>query len=569
MAKRVLTLDGDDQSHFFLLLQAGALSVGTDPEAGGLVLQDVRVRHIRCEVEIEDGPVVVHGDPAAPAGRELHGSEAMPVAAAKLRVSLTGEAAPEPVAVVAARVAPAAEMRAPAAAAATAAPAAVSPAIAPQPVLARRLLVIDGADQGRSYPVPTSGRILIGRTPRVADIVLHDLYVSRVHSQLQIDGERVVVTHVEGPGGTIINGKKVTEQELRLGDILRIGNSHLRFELGQAEVRTETESADDVGTYTGSPALGVPAASPRNGPPASPTGPATAEAPTDALIKLEGQVLSHFQFGALLGRGQTGLIFRAHHRQSNQPVAVKVLAPDFPSSDAEQQTFVRTLKAITPLRHPHLVTLHGGGRTGPYCWIAREFVEGENLAAAVARNQIEGQPSWKLACRVAVHLGRLLDFLEQRRVPCTKITPTNVLVQNETRVTKLADLLLDQALQGSRLRALNWQRQRVAELPYRAPEQTEPSLAIDHRASLYGLGAVLYYVLLGRPPFSANSGHDLIAAIRSAELVRPTKVLRDIPPPFEAAILRLLARRPDDRFPSAAEMLTVVEPIANMHEIPV
>src|SRR5205085_9366608 len=128
--------------------------------------------------------------------------------------------------------------------------------------------------------------------------------------------------------------------------------------------------------------------------------------PADALIKLENQVLGHYQFGALLGRGQSGLVFRAHHRQTNHPVTTKVLSPDFPNGDAELQHFIKALKSVAALRHPHLVTLYAAGKTGPYCWLAREYVDGESLQALIGTHRVDGKAAWKRACRIAVHLGR-------------------------------------------------------------------------------------------------------------------------------------------------------------------
>src|SRR5262249_31729682 len=150
--------------------------------------------------------------------------------------------------------------------------------------------------------------------------------------------------------------------------------------------------------------------------------------------------LGHYQFGALLGRGQSGLVFRAHHRQTNQPVTVKVLSDDFPQSDAELQNFVRVLKVVAPLRHPHLVTLYAAGKTGPYCWIAREYIEGESLAAQIGRLLPEGKLGWKRACRVAVQLGKVLDYLHEHKVMHGNLTPANVLIQNDTKMVKLADV---------------------------------------------------------------------------------------------------------------------------------
>ena len=562
MPRRVLVIDGDDKKHFFLSMLDGMLTVGTDPSNPEIAVRDLRAVRIHCEVEVDadaDAVVAIRQQAALGAGKrqEIHTGEAMHVGHSHVKLATTHDPAPEaesPAYGDFTLTAPEEKPAVPAAATSTA---------TATGGLVRRLLVIDGADQGRSFPLNSLGITSIGKSPKHAHIVLHDLYVARVHCELAVEEGRVVVTHREGQASTQINGKPITHQELQIGDVLRVGNSHLRFEMGVVEKRLPEETVDDLETYataTGS-APAKPAAAGSGSHPVLPPSPA------DALIKLEHQILGNYQFGALLGRGQSGLIFRAHHRQSNQPVTVKVLSPEFPADDAELQHFIKALKSVAALRHPHLVTLYAAGKTGPYCWIAREYVEGESLQAVTGPLPIEGKPAWKRACRVAVHLGRVLDFLHQSRVFHGNITSANVLIQNGTKTTKLADLMLHQAIADSALAASIAHRKRLAELPYCAPEQLTSGMPKDACTDLYSVGAVLYTQLTGQPPYAGETADAIVRHIQAGRLMKPSKYARDVPPPFEAAIMKLLARQPEDRFQSAGDMLSVIEPIANMHEI--
>lgn len=558
MPTQRLVIDGDDNGSFVLCVHNGTLVLGPDAEHADLILDSLRVVRIHCEVEVADGPVLVGNDLAAtgaPArGHALHPGHALQLGHANVRLLQAASAAESHAAETSVDV--------------------PAPAATPEPQSAvdvpRRLLVVDGADRGASYPVPDNGRVTIGNNLKYAEIVLHDLYVARVHCELHCKHGKVVVAHKQGAGGTMINGKRINEQELHLGDVLRVGNSHLRFEVGVAEP-PDTRSEDDSGTFAVVSALRSGDSS--HATPAAGSGEAAATAqpsgPPDPLMQLQNQVLGQYQFGALLGRGLSGLVFRAHHRQSNQAATIKVLSPEFPKNDAELQNFIRVLKLVAPLRHPNLVTVHGAGKTGPYCWIAREFIDGDSLAALLGRLQAEGKLTWKRACRVAVQIGTALDFLHQHHIHPSRITPANILVARDSKATKLADLMLDEALKGSRLASVTHERRQLAELSYTAPEQVEPGTAADPPASLYSLGAVLYALLTGQPPYLGSSATEIIAHINEGKIAKPSRVLRDTPPPFEAAVLRLLARRPEDRFRSAAEFLDVVEPIANIHEIKV
>src|SRR5262249_38379558 len=136
----------------------------------------------------------------------------------------------------------------------------------------------------------------------------------------------------------------------------------------------------------------------------------------DELVGLEGQVLAHYRVGPLLGRGHAGLVFRAENVKSGQAVALKVLAPEFPAASAELQRFVQALKVLPSIQHAHLVTLYGAGKTGPHCWIAREYVEGEGASRLIRRIRDEGKYDWTRACRVVVHLGRALALLHKHKL---------------------------------------------------------------------------------------------------------------------------------------------------------
>jgi serine/threonine-protein kinase len=288
----------------------------------------------------------------------------------------------------------------------------------------------------------------------------------------------------------------------------------------------------------------------------------------DKLLELEDQVLGHFKIGALLGRGHSSLVFRALDQKNNQSVALKVLSPDFPKTDAELQRFVRAMKVLPQLAHTNLPVLYGAGRTGAYCWIAREHVEGESVARQVQRLK-EGAAKfdWTRACRVAVHLGNVLDFLHGHKVTHGNLTPRNILVRVSDRATKLADLMLNQALEGSQLQKAILGRKLVAELAYMPPEQTDPHAPATPVADLYALGAVLYALLTGEPPFSGETPKEVLTQVRTGKVAKPSRHQKGIPADFEAAVLKLLARRPEDRFQSAVEMLAAIDPLIHEHEI--
>jgi hypothetical protein len=559
MAKRTLVIDGTDRGHFFLCVEGGTLSVGDSPGHADIVLRNLRVVAVRCEVEVED-EFVVAGNPATlTSRRELRPGEDLRIGRSHLRFTGAAGGGSGPA------TTPAAEPEAPAARTGTA------------PLL-KRLLVIDGADRGRAFRLPETGTRIVGKGSSQADIRLNDLYVARMHCAIKVRDDKVYVTHREGANGTLIDGKRITgEHELRPGEVLRVGNSSLRLETVPAEdgppAHEDSEPVEEDGTehalaVAEDDSEGDADLAPDAAGAAAIAGPAgPGHPPVDRLVELEGQVLGPYRVGPLLGRGHCGLVFKATHLTNNLAVSLKVLSPDFPATGVELQRFVQAQKVASQVHHANLVTPSNAGRSGTYCWIAREYVEGESAARLVQRCRQRGKFNWARAARVAIDLAKALGFLHQHKLLHGNLTPRNVLVRAADKGAKLADLMLAQSLEGSRLQAAVAEKKLLAELPWMAPEQVDPKAFVDHLADLYGLGAVVYTLLTGQPPFAASSPAETIERIHTAQVVRPTALQRDVPASFERVVLKLLARRQEDRYQSAAELLADLQEIAQEHEI--
>jgi pSer/pThr/pTyr-binding forkhead associated (FHA) protein len=566
MAKKVLVINSDDRGHFFLHVDGQVLTLGSGPDNAEFVIRDLHIVSIRCEVEVEEDVVVCEpaaaADEAAEAIHELRPGDAQQIGQAQLHFDVRGEATPT------SRTTPTPPVASPAPSSLPAAAVGSSATLPTVTVSAgsvfKQLTVFDGADRGRSFRLPSSGTVIVGNSSKHAEVVLHDLYVSRIHCVIDIRDDKVIVTHSEGKNGTIINGQRITQQELRIGDILRVGNSHLRLETAVADQTAEEEPEEAVEEDAEAVVPFAPAEGAAQREAAPPR--AAAHPPVDRAAQLEGQVLGQFRVGPLLGRGHCGLVFRAQHLSTNVVVALKVLSPDFPATGAELQRFVGALKISSGIHHANLVGVQGVGRSGPWCWIAREYVEGESAAALIQRRKEAGKFNWMRAALIAVDLGKALACLHQNKLAHGNITPRNILIQASDKTAKLADLLLVQSLEGSRLQQAIGQKKSLSELSWLAPEQVDPDAFVDRLADLYAVGAVLYALLAGQPPFVGASTEETINLIRSAKLVRPSAYLKGIPGSFESIVLKLLSRQQENRYQTAAELLADLEPIVQAQE---
>ncbi len=543
MAKKTVVIEGGPDG-LHLALAGDALSVGGAPGRVEGVLRELRVVRVRCEVEVDDDrPGLPVEEPGVIAPRVLMAGPALPLG--HLLLSL---ASAEP----------------------AAAPSAPTPPPAPSPVApppaaaARRLKVTDGGDQGRSFRLPDAGTLTVGKTGGHADVGLHDLYVSRIHCMLQVTPDGVTVVHVEGATGTLVDGRKISgSQALGVGGVLRVGNSHLRLEAGpfpDEDLPPPPKPASIRGP--GSAVMRAVAADASPPPPPKPP-------KGDPIENLEGSAFGQYRVGRLLGRGFVGAVYQATNTATGQAVALKVLAPEFPASQVEVEQFAEELQAAQAVRHPHLVALIGAGRTGPHCWVAREYVEGESAAAVVARIAGGEKPSWTRAARVAVHLARALDFVHGQRLVHANVTPRNVLIQAADHVTRLTDLGLGEVLRGSRLLKAVQEKKLLAELPYLAPEQAEPGAYVDSLADLYAVGALAYALTTGRPPAAGATAAEVLEQVKAGRVPKPSLIYKKCPATFDAIVMKLLARRQEDRYQTAGRLLADLEPLAAGHDVKV
>jgi eukaryotic-like serine/threonine-protein kinase len=442
-----------------------------------------------------------------------------------------------------------------------------------------QLEVIAGADQGRVFPLSPGVPLVIGRG-RQTTTRLNDLHVSRAHCQVEFHAAGVILRDLNSVGGTLVNDCPITEHILQSGDIIQLGETKLRFE--GADIADQNTLPPD-GKPAKRPTQPIPLVQPRDVPPslfpplealpaaiplsdalpvAIPVPPVLKVLSGERLSELSGSTLNHFQVGIVLAKGKSGVVFRAINLKNHRTVALKVLRPEFAHNETEVQRFIRSMKTMMPLRHPNLVTLYGAGKKGPYCWIAMEYVEGESLSQVIQRIGVAGMLDWRHGFRIAVHIGRALDFAHRRHIVHRNMTPQNVLIRESDRLAKLGDLMLAKATEGSMAQQITRANEMLGDLRYMSPEQTFGPDQMDHRSDLYSLGALLYATLTGQPPFEAGSLVETIARIRQAPVVMPKKYQMSIPDSFQAVILRMLAKRPEDRYQTAGELLHELERVA-------
>ena len=395
------------------------------------------------------------------------------------------------------------------------------------------LLVIAGPDKERIFTLNVGDNLMLGRSA-TAQYQVSDAHVSRNHCQILLEGDQVTVVCNGGSGGTLVNGHAVQRCLLKMGDVIQVGETQMRLQVGDLPL--------DV-------AIAQSASARRTAKPAS------SASKIDQLSALAGTTLAHFDVNMVIGTGRSCVVFHATDTKDNRPVALKVLQPEFSSDEEEMQRFVRAMKTMLPLRHPNLVTLYAAGKTAGYCWVSMEYIAGENMQQVIDRIGVAGMLDWRHAFKAAVHVARALEYAHGESIIHRNVSPTNILLEATSKTAKLGDLVLAKALEGAMARQITRPGEIIGDVLYMSPERTRGTDELDARSDLYGLGATLYALLTGRPPFSGATLVEKISRIRQTEPEKPTKFQMSIPGQFEGIVLKLLAKNPNDRYQSARDLL--------------
>jgi serine/threonine protein kinase len=436
-----------------------------------------------------------------------------------------------------------------------------------------KLVVLAGPDEGRIFALGTEA-LLLGRS-RATDTYLLDPHVSRVHCQILPEAGKYVLVDFDSAGGTFVNGKQVTRHELKAGDLVRIGMTHLQYVRDDGAVAAPAAAPAPeprkagrgkvkmTGPLTTAPTVVETVTTVART--AKPT--ATPIAWADALVAKE---FTHYKIGRPLARSQTGFVFHATDTKRNMPVALKVLDPHYGKDPKLVKKFVSAMQTVLPLRHPNLIRSYSAGRTDDYLWVAMEYVKaGESLSAVIGRSAHAGRADWRVVVRLGVYLARALDYAHQKKIVHQNVTPQNIILGRELRETKLADIMLASALYADPTTPISAAGTPSEALAYMSPERTDgPSATVDARTDIYSLGATLYAVLTGRPPFQAATVPELLAKIRLEAAPSLTSANVDAPEELDTLLRRALAKRPQDRYETAKQVVKDLEAIAKAHTIP-
>ncbi len=249
-----------------------------------------------------------------------------------------------------------------------------------------------------------------------------------------------------------------------------------------------------------------------------------------------------------LGRGGMGIVYKARERRLSRVVAIKTISESAFASPAQRQRFLLEAEVIARLRHPHIIAIHAFGEQDGRPYFSLEFAERGSLTQRLA----EAPMNARQAAELVGALAQAVQAAHERGIIHRDLKPSNVLLAGDG-TPKIADFGLAKLLDDDSGRTATGE---VLGTPsFMAPEQADGhSRAVGPAADIYALGAILYQMLTGRPPFLGASAMETLKLVVSADVVPPRRQRPDVPRDLETITLKCLEKEPRRRYSNAAAL---------------
>ncbi len=271
--------------------------------------------------------------------------------------------------------------------------------------------------------------------------------------------------------------------------------------------------------------------------------------------------LGRYEVERLIGSGGMGVVFKAFDTELNRPVAIKVLAPHLASSGSARQRFAREARAAAAVVNEHVVPIHNVETDGETSFLVMKYIDGESLQARLDRY---GPLDVEVILRIGMQVAAGLAAAHQQGLVHRDIKPANILLEQGLERALITDFGLARAVDDASLTHTGFH---AGTPQYMSPEQVAGH-AVDFRSDLFSLGSVMYAMCTGRPPFRAENSFGVLKRIAEDEPRAISEINPRIPLWLDCVIKQLLAKSPEFRLSSAADVSQLLAQCLNHSQNP-
>lgn len=271
----------------------------------------------------------------------------------------------------------------------------------------------------------------------------------------------------------------------------------------------------------------------------------TGKEPGEDTGSLTGRVFGDYELHDELGRGGMGVVYKAHQRGLNRMIALKMILPGPLSDEEDLQRFRNEAKAAASLQHPNIVAVHDVGEVDGQHFYSMDFIDGPSLAKRLSSGCLPGQ----VAARYVMIIARAIHYAHRQNILHRDLKPSNILLDSDDE-PHITDFGLAKMLGGDSGRTRTGA---VMGTPsYMSPEQAAgKTRELGPACDIYGLGAILYELITGKPLFRAETPLDTLKQVIELEPVPPREINPAVERDLETICLKCIQKDPCARYETA------------------
>ncbi len=281
--------------------------------------------------------------------------------------------------------------------------------------------------------------------------------------------------------------------------------------------------------------------------------PRTAVTGVVEVSKVKKALASRYKVERVLGEGGMATVYLAQDLKYHRSVAVKVMRPELASTLGADR-FLREVEIAARLTHPHILPMYESGEAEGLLYYVMPYVEGETLRDRIHR---ETQLPVEEALKIAREVSEALAYAHGRGIIHRDIKPANILLGGGHAM--VADFGIARAISNTATETLTQTGLAVGTPHYMAPEQAMGDKEVDARADIYAVGALLYEMIAGEPPFTGPTARAIVTRSMTENPRSLTSSRADLVPDVDRVALKALAKSPADRYPTATALAAALD----------